>query len=535
MLSQLSTPMNKGANFLFVPEKPTPNGGLHLGHIAGPVLKMDVIARYLRMRGNSAKLISGTDDYESYVLLKAKQTGEAPEEVVRRFHATIRSDLESLDIIPDEFIYPSGSRWNVLYERWNTRVMQKLVDSGHTIVREEPVLYSQNAERFVTGCWLLGECPECRTPSAGYTCENCSAVFSPQRLQQPSDRLGHDDLRQRTLKTVFLKFPDPKRIFEVMEKMNIADKHQQVIEQSIRREGPYLRLTHSSNWGIPWRVAIDQDSVLFTYTIAQFAYAMISGEVYSEITGTSNPFESDSDTITIDSSGADNIFWKLASNIGIHSAIPEWKSYDYLLLNYFCHLEDEKFSTSRGHVIWVNDIKKRFPSDWIRYYLACLSSDTEITHFRIQEFVSRVNEKIGRMYDVAQCCCDVIKTTPVSSPNSEWVGRLEDLMTRQAKVLDPTTGSVDLPEAVRCLDDWSADEQLLAKIDNAYWWLKAVSLLSYPIMPNWGKAIWDTFGYEKTPSFADFAQPRSFHPAPLPVFDPVKSKDLDDCFMRGNV
>ena len=107
-------------------------------------------------------------------------------------------------------------------------------------------------------------------------------------------------------------------------------------------------------------------------------------------------------------------------------------------------------------------------------------------------------------------------------------------MTRQAQALDPTTGSVDLLEAVRCLDDWNADEQLLAKVDSAYWWLKAMSLLSYAIMPNWGKAIWDTFGYENEPSFADFGTPCPFHPAPLPEFDEVNPKDIEDCFIRGN-
>lgn len=535
VLSQLSTPIHKGADFLFVPGKPTPNGGLHLGHIAGPFLKMDVVARYLKMRGNSAKFILGTDDHESHVLFKASQTGEAPEEVARSFHIAIRRDLESLDIIPDEVIHPLDSQWNALYMRWHTHVMRELIDSGHTVVREESVLYSPGAGRFVTGCWLLGECPECSTPSAGYVCENCGIVFSPQSLVQPSDRLGHTDLKQRTLKTIFLKVPDPKKIFEIMEKMHIADNHQRTIARSIQREGAYLRLTHSSDWGIPWPVETNQESVLFTYTVGQFAYAMMCGEVYSDITGKPNPFEGTCDTITVDGGGIDNIFWKLVSNIGIHTAIPSLKSYDRVFVNYFCHLEGEKFSTSRGHVIWVNDIAKRLPSDWVRYYLACLSPDKEITDFRIQDFVSRVNKKIGKMYNVAQRCCNTIGTMTVSLPDSEWVRRLEELMTQQASALDPMTGSVDMLEAVRCLDDWSTDERLIAKTDHVYWWLKAMSLLSYAIMPNWGKAIWKAFGYDKDPSFTAFSETRRFHPVPLPQFNEVNFKDIEECFIRGYI
>ncbi|MGW5023703.1 cupin domain-containing protein, partial [Streptomyces albidoflavus] len=46
---------------------PTPNGGLHLGHLAGPYVRADMLARALRSMGREARYVTGTDDHQSYV------------------------------------------------------------------------------------------------------------------------------------------------------------------------------------------------------------------------------------------------------------------------------------------------------------------------------------------------------------------------------------------------------------------------------------------------------------------------------------
>lgn len=100
----------KPRDHLLVPGIPSPNGALHLGHIAGPFLRMDALARYVRMRGGRVFLISGTDALESYVLHTATRTGTEPASVARRFHRLIETDLGSLDIETDAFIDPLAPR-----------------------------------------------------------------------------------------------------------------------------------------------------------------------------------------------------------------------------------------------------------------------------------------------------------------------------------------------------------------------------------------------------------------------------------------
>ncbi|GAA3053109.1 hypothetical protein GCM10020000_38510 [Streptomyces olivoverticillatus] len=47
---------------------PTPNGDLHLGHLSGPYLGADAYVRFQRMNGAQAWHLTGSDDFQSYVL-----------------------------------------------------------------------------------------------------------------------------------------------------------------------------------------------------------------------------------------------------------------------------------------------------------------------------------------------------------------------------------------------------------------------------------------------------------------------------------
>ncbi len=55
------------SRFLVTITPPTPNGDLHIGHIAGPFLSADVFTRVQRQQGHDCVLVSYSDDYQSYM------------------------------------------------------------------------------------------------------------------------------------------------------------------------------------------------------------------------------------------------------------------------------------------------------------------------------------------------------------------------------------------------------------------------------------------------------------------------------------
>src|SRR4051812_14955507 len=97
--------------YLLVPPEPTPNGRLHLGHIAGPFLRTDILRRFLRMRGDHPLTITGSDVYEPYVTFKAALEGRREQEIAAEYHALISEDLRAMDIEVDLFLNPAEQPW----------------------------------------------------------------------------------------------------------------------------------------------------------------------------------------------------------------------------------------------------------------------------------------------------------------------------------------------------------------------------------------------------------------------------------------
>src|SRR5438874_11483598 len=98
--------------FFLTPVCLVPNGRAHLGHVAGPLLKMDVLRRHLRRGGADVKMISISDVHEAHVLIKAYVEGTSPAAVANRFHEQIAHDLATLDIQYDDLINPLDPAWS---------------------------------------------------------------------------------------------------------------------------------------------------------------------------------------------------------------------------------------------------------------------------------------------------------------------------------------------------------------------------------------------------------------------------------------
>jgi len=145
--------------FFLMPIPPTPNGRLHLGHIAGPYLRMDMLGRYLRSQGHRVDVVSAVDGFDSYVLWKALQEQRTPEAVVRDYHGQIAHDLRALDVEVDDFLDLVQGPYAQQHARNAQRTVERLVALGVTQSVVERVLYCPDTRRYMAGAWLLGQCP----------------------------------------------------------------------------------------------------------------------------------------------------------------------------------------------------------------------------------------------------------------------------------------------------------------------------------------------------------------------------------------
>lgn len=478
---------------VLLPIAPTPNGRLHLGHIGGPMLKLDVLARHLRRMGDRVALVGSTDPYDSYVLLRGRETGRSPAEVVDRWHPLIERDLHAVGIVPDRFV-------NFLDEPWRSRnheacqgVLRDLTALGLVTVRRERFPYCTTTGAFAAGGFVRGRCPECATATAGYFCEGCGLHFRPE--QATDVRCGFDDClpEWREIPCLYTRVPEPAAVLRRMAEMGVPEPFDRIVRTQLRLQGPELRLTHPGTWGVPVPV---RDSpvpqVAFTYVVCGLAFLTLSARIGAEDLGCASPS-------TVTSFGYDNAVPFLLGGLGLAMALPGHRPTDHMLLNHFMTLDGDKFSTSRDHVIWAGELAGETGGDVIRAYLADHSPDRSSTDFSRTGFAD-YRDKVWRgWHDAVEHAWAVKEAAPLPSRLAD---RLDQLLSDQERALDPN--GHDLPSVMAAVHSWIDDG---VPADGSAWWLRGLALLAAPVTPEFAGAVWRSLGLTGEPSVAHFTTP----------------------------
>ncbi|MEO6723470.1 MAG: class I tRNA ligase family protein [Ferruginibacter sp.] len=495
--------------YLLVPVMPTPNGGLHLGHLTGPYLKMDILARAQRRNGSHVSIIFGSDGYESYTNLKAWQTGRDVKELCQQFHAQMKKDLDALRIEYDDFINPLDAEHNTAFNAFLTACVKALVNSGVAEIKNEKYLYSPDEDCFLTGCWIQGDCPQCGTGTGSYQCEDCGTQYRPMDLLAPKFKRGDYPLQEVDDKDLYLIINKKDELLKHLAGMNMGQEFMDIAKTYLERQGNNVRLTNPGKWGTSFEI---QDSslphVLFTYTALYF-YSLYCGELYKKkFMAPLNPFHKNSKVITVASFGIDCTIPYLVAGVACALEGNTCKPIDYLLPNHFFELEHSKFSTSRGHAIWGNDIANKTPvaADATRYFLAWKNPENEMCNFDVSQFMDFVNTKLaGKFQPMLTDTWEMINDQPIHFVKDELAETLEQLLINQHTYLTPPT--FQLSKSTSVLKEWvNLNSKFAVDPNGAYWWLKGFALLAYPVMPDCSISIWNMLGHSGAPLEKDYFQ-----------------------------
>ncbi len=495
--------LEQGKNkYLLIPVMPTPNGGLHLGHLSGPYLKMDVLARAQRRNGSEAAIFFGSDAYESYMNLKSWQTGKGEEELCNEYHKRMRCDLDALKIDYDAFINPLDPVYNENFKKYFTDVVSNFFDKGVLEIRSENYLYSKDEDCFLAGCWVLGTCPMCGSGTGSYQCEDCGTQYRPMDLISPSFKKGDYPLTAVNEKDVYLVVNKKDEVLKHLGSMGIGEEFINIAKTYFDQQGNYVRITNPGKYGIPYSLSDSKiPHVLFTYTGLYF-YSLFCGELYKEKYSIElNPFHKESKVVTIASFGIDCTIPYLVAGVSLAVESGAYRPIDFLLPNHFFTLENSKFSTSRGHAIWGNDLINNTPvsSDAIRYFLCWKNPENEMCDFNVQEFIQFVNVELAdQLQTILTRAWDALKKHPADTIDEAVAEKLEELLITQLNCLTPP--AFQLKNSCLPLKEWISFGSLQKFEGNlAYWWLKGFALLAFPIMPECAISIWNLTGHEGSP------------------------------------
>lgn len=493
---------------------PTPNGDLHLGHLSGPYLGADVYVRYQRLNGNRAWHLTGSDDFQSYVVDRADREGNTPAEIARRYSTAIAATLEAMDIAVDQYYATSTDESYAEGLRW---YFTRLIASGEVLPKATPGLVDGATGQYLYEVNVSGICPACSGATGGNICEECGEPNLVADLGEPRSRLSEaaphgTDVDRYTL---------PLHEFAAV----VADHHRrgrvparlrELAQRVFARDHLDLPVSHPSSWGVRPTEADLADQVIWVWP--EMSYGFLHG-IERLGAGLGEHWSRDApstDWKIVHFFGYDNSFYHaILYPVLYRLAFPEWNPDIDYHVNEFYLLDGDKFSTSRGHAIWGREILTPDTVDAVRYYLCRTRPEEQRTDFRRSEFDRAVTDVLVGQWQTwltglgERVSRDYAGTVPDAGT---WTSEHTAFLSRLSVRLDEITAALNpegfsprraaavLDAIVRDARDFSSQQSRLA---GPGWWdseartaialeLAAARLLasvSAPLMPRFSARL----------------------------------------------
>ena len=161
--------MEKPKKHLITAALPYANGPLHIGHIAGAYLPSDIYTRYLKLKGEDAVLICGSDEHGAAITIRAKKEGISPQEIVDKYHEINKKAFLDLGIKFDIYHRTSSE----LHHQTASEFFKVLDQKGSFTKQTNQQYFDQTAQQFLADRYIIGTCPKCSFENAyGDQCES---------------------------------------------------------------------------------------------------------------------------------------------------------------------------------------------------------------------------------------------------------------------------------------------------------------------------------------------------------------------------
>ncbi|PWI45498.1 class I tRNA ligase family protein [Streptomyces sp. ICBB 8177] len=407
---------------------PTPNGDLHLGHLAGPVLGSDVCARSQKILGHDVAFGTSTDDNQTYVVTTAQRLGTDPESLIAEAYEKVTASLGLAGVEVDLFARPD-ERYTAFVRDFFTHLWRHGAFDRRTV--ELP--YCADTGEYKAEAFVTGRCPTCLAHARAGVCEACGLYNLPGALLPVADTASAlprravpiwvlDLERHRSLLTNFYRSND------VPLRPDLA----RVVEQTLAGRLPYVPITYPSNWGI----TVDWDGEPDAPPQAVNAWPEIYvGHLYWLARARDGRTAGCDELVQF--IGIDNGFYNafvyvalklLAAQHGLPVGLPRTRT----LTNQYFMLEGRKFSTSKGDVRWAGEYLESVGRDRARFVLALSSPELQQAEFSEPIAAARLTERYDTpLAVVASRFNGTLKDRAADAPPSPWWAAAIEASTRR--------------------------------------------------------------------------------------------------------
>ncbi|RJX16305.1 methionine--tRNA ligase [Candidatus Bathyarchaeota archaeon] len=369
----------------------------HLGTIIGSALSADVVARYLRLKGEEVVFVSGSDEHGTPIELEAIKKGIHPKKLTDENHAKVKKLFEDWGISYDNYTRTE----NPIHVRFVQDFFMKIYKNGYIFTQETEFPFCPKCNRFLPDRFIQGECPRCGFSQArGDQCDQCGWPLEPLKLINPQCAIcGEKPIIKKTKHWYFdlPKLTDKiKKYIEENDKLPANAKN---FSLSLIREGLKPRpITRDNQWGIPAPFPGAEGKTIYVWVEAVLGYISATIEYFEKL-GKPEKWEDywfNHETKTLYFIGKDNIPFHTIILPALLLASGE----DYNLpwtvnSTEFLLFKGQKFSKSRRVGVWIDEALKLYPADYWRYTLISIRPEVRDTSFTWEVFIEKVNSDLN--------------------------------------------------------------------------------------------------------------------------------------------
>jgi methionyl-tRNA synthetase len=393
---------------------PTANGDLHLGHIAGPFLAADVFTRFSRALKRETFLGTGMHFTQTFVVTAAKRLGVRPEDLREQAAVQVRQTLSSVGVEIDSF--------GCIEDRFVKMVLNfynRLHSAGKLKVKAVRYPYSESTGEFLTDAYVRGGCPFCMAEGCAGMCETCSHPIAPGELINPRSTLDPDDeISLREVEVMVFPLEDHRAAMEeyfAAQVPKMRPRMAQLIEDLLSRPLPDVPITQPISWGIPapfpetpgQTIVPDFEGMPWS----MYCTAVAAEQHGAVLSADDELWYPEAGTRVVYFLGMDALYSFAVVGTTMLMALGGYVLPDQWITNEFYELANEKFSTSRDHLISARELATEVPRDLIRFHLASTSPE-----FQRTDFTSEALDRVTRNRLVAPW-------NRVVDKMDQWIGK----------------------------------------------------------------------------------------------------------------
>ena len=385
---------------------PYANGSIHLGHLV-EYIQTDIWVRSQKMAENECVYICADDSHGTPIMLKAKELGITPEELIKKTYDEHVKDFKDFQIEFDNF-YTTHSDEN---KEISQNIYQSLRERGDIVSKEIEQFYDNEAKMFLPDRFIKGECPKCGAKEQyGDSCEECGATYSPTDVKNPISTVSNTTPVTKKTEHVFFQLSSYESFLKDWMENNDIQKEIKnklsewleggLVDWDITRDKPYFG----------FEIPNLKDKYFYVWLDAPIGY-IASHKNYCDKNKKNyiDDWKEDSRTELYHFIGKDiayfhGLFWPaMLEGAGL-------KKPNGVFCHGFLTIDGEKMSKSRGTFFNARTYLNHLLPDYLRYYFSSrLTNKIEDIDLNFDDFMTRVNsDLVGKIINIGSRCAKFI-------------------------------------------------------------------------------------------------------------------------------